>query len=252
MRVWKGQNNFSFEGFLAQHHNEFVSMQQCAEHLEYQLPNEHTRVSYLLEGIQCLDAGLQAAMESVHMDDGPTGMRNNFEAAIAHLLPYDPVANNRSTTGNKQQPTQIYLVETEGEPAAEISGMNAGGKRTAKPSISKTGVYLCYHMPDEYYALSNEQKDELREWRKANPSKLESKTKSDCKAKQAAQHQISLAVAKAIKKLAKLVLPVQDQQISLDAQVASMVQNVLSQEVDPKPAAKETTIHSIIKSVKNP
>ena len=27
MRVWKGQNNFPLEGFLAQHRNSFVSMQ---------------------------------------------------------------------------------------------------------------------------------------------------------------------------------------------------------------------------------
>ena len=46
-------------------------MQQCAEHMEYQLPNSHTRVSYLLDGIQCLDAGLQVTMASVRTDDGP-------------------------------------------------------------------------------------------------------------------------------------------------------------------------------------
>ena len=57
--------------------------------------------------------------------------------------------------------SNISLVETENDPAAEISGMNAGGKPAAKPSIGKTGVHLCYHMPDEYHALSNEQKDKL-------------------------------------------------------------------------------------------
>ena len=64
-RVWKGQSNFPLEGFIAQHRNAFVSMQQCAEHIAYQLPNELTRVGYLLEGIQCSDPGLQAAMASV-------------------------------------------------------------------------------------------------------------------------------------------------------------------------------------------
>ena len=64
-RVWKGQSSFPLEGFIAQHHNAFVSMQQCAEHIAYQLPNEHTGVGYLLEGIHCSDPGLQAAMASV-------------------------------------------------------------------------------------------------------------------------------------------------------------------------------------------
>ena len=54
-------------------------MQQCAEHVSYQLPNEHTQVGYLLECIQCPDAGLQAAMTSVQTDNGVDGMRNDFE-----------------------------------------------------------------------------------------------------------------------------------------------------------------------------
>ena len=91
-RVWKGQSDFPLEGFIAQHCNTFVQMQQCAEHIAYQLPNEHTRVGYLLEGIQCSDPGLHAAMASVLMDDGINGMRSDFEKAAAHLLlPYDPV-----------------------------------------------------------------------------------------------------------------------------------------------------------------
>ena len=32
-RVWKGQSNFPLEGFVAQHRNAFVSMQQCAKHV---------------------------------------------------------------------------------------------------------------------------------------------------------------------------------------------------------------------------
>ena len=89
---WKGQNTFPLEGFIGQHHNAFISMQQCAEHVSYQLPNEHMHVGYLLEGIQCTDAGQQAAMASVRTDNSADGMCNDFKKAAAHLLPYDPVA----------------------------------------------------------------------------------------------------------------------------------------------------------------
>ena len=41
-RLWKGQSTFPLEGFIAQHRNAFVSMQQCAEYVEYQLPNPHS------------------------------------------------------------------------------------------------------------------------------------------------------------------------------------------------------------------
>ena len=56
----------------------------------FQLPNPHTRVGYLLEGIQCSDAGLQAAMASVETDNGDTGKRNDFEATASYLVKYDP------------------------------------------------------------------------------------------------------------------------------------------------------------------
>ena len=70
-------------------------MQASAEHVQYQLPNEHSRFGFLLEEIQCSDPGLQAAMASLKSDDGLEGTRSNFEATAAHLLPYDPVAKKR-------------------------------------------------------------------------------------------------------------------------------------------------------------
>ena len=96
-RVWKGQSNFSLENFISQHRNAYVSMQASEEHVQYQLPNEHSRVGVLLEAIQCSDPGLQAAMASIKTDTGLEGMRNNFEATAAHLLPYDPGAKKRSS-----------------------------------------------------------------------------------------------------------------------------------------------------------
>ena len=47
-RIWKGQSNFSLENFISQHRNAYVSMQASAEHVQYQLPNEHSRVRFLL------------------------------------------------------------------------------------------------------------------------------------------------------------------------------------------------------------
>ena len=95
--VWEQQSNFLLEHFISQHHNAYVSMSACAEHVQYQLPNEHSCVGFLIDAIQCADAGLQAAMPSVKMDNGLNGLWNNFERAISHLLPYDPVAKKRAT-----------------------------------------------------------------------------------------------------------------------------------------------------------
>ena len=130
-RVWKGQSNFSLDNFISQHRNAFVSMQSSAEHVQYQLPNEHSRVGFLLEAIQCSDPGLQAAMASIKTDNGPDSMRNNLEATAAHLFSYDPVAEERSS-GYKRSSTQISSL------------MEVYDATTKKPSIGKTGVHLHY------------------------------------------------------------------------------------------------------------
>ena len=135
-RVWRGQSNFSLENFISQHRNAYVSMQASAEHVQYQLPNEHSRVGFLLEAIQCSDPGVQAAMASIKTDDGPHGMRNNFEATAACLLPYDPVAKERSS-GQKRSSAQISSV---------VDTSNATMK---KPSIGKTGVHLHFYKTAE-------------------------------------------------------------------------------------------------------
>ena len=66
-------------------------------------------------------------MASIKTDNGPEGMRNNFEATAAHLLPYDPVAKKRPG-GQKRGSAQISSV------------MDPSPTTTKKPSIGKTGV----------------------------------------------------------------------------------------------------------------
>jgi hypothetical protein len=50
-RMWKGQSNFPLDKSIAQHRNAFVSLQAASEHVTYQLPNEHSRVGFLLTAI---------------------------------------------------------------------------------------------------------------------------------------------------------------------------------------------------------
>ena len=104
-------------------------MHASAEHVQYQLPNEHSRVGFLLEAIQYSDPGLQAAMASVKTDNGLQHMRHNFEDTAAHLLPYGPVAKKRSS-GQKRNSTQISSV---------VETSNATSR---KPSIGKTVCIL--------------------------------------------------------------------------------------------------------------
>ena len=127
--IWKGQSNFTLEAFISQHRNAFVSMQACAARVQFQLPNEHSRVGYLLEGIKCNDAGLQAAIASVNADTAEDGLRNDFERCAAHLQPYDPVAKKKGAS-TKRTHAQISEVD--------VSSTNGG----AKVGIGKTGVHF--------------------------------------------------------------------------------------------------------------
>ena len=162
-RVWKGQSNFTLDKFISQHRNAYVSMQAASEHVTYQLPNEHSRVGFLTAAIKCSDAGLQAAIAAINTDQTPDGLRNNFEAAAAHLLPYDPVQKKRNERSNGKRD------------AAEISDVSG-----EKPQISAfgskqgrghTGVHLRYHKDKEYRDLTQEQRDEIDLWRKLGKPK---------------------------------------------------------------------------------
>ena len=162
-RVWKGNSNFSLEKFIEQHRAAFISMQQCSEHVAFQLPNEYTRVRYLTDAIQCQDAALQAALAGIRVDNEPTGMRNDFESAVTFLLPVDPVAKKRKGSNSEGN-------------YAEISSASGGNQSGTKKSTGKSGVELRYHKKEEYRKLSSEQKDELREWRSKHGKDNKSKS----------------------------------------------------------------------------
>lgn len=153
-RKWTGAQNYTLEKFVSQHRTSYISMCQCAEHVDYQLPNEITRVKYLLEGIENSDPTLQAALALVRADDGPNGKMHDFESATAFLLPSDPVSTKR---GGRKRGAHVSFV------TADIA--SSSGKQSKGPV---TGVEFRYYELSEYQSLSTEQQDELRAWRIEN------------------------------------------------------------------------------------
>jgi hypothetical protein len=120
-----------------------------------------SKVGRPADAIRCSDAGLQAARAIVRTDNGPQGMRNNFEITASHLLPFDLVARKRIAT-HKRDNLLISGVES------EVSAFNM----TKKLDIGKTGVHFRFHKKPEYDKLSDEQKVELKEWRENNPDAI--------------------------------------------------------------------------------
>ena len=243
-RIWKGQSNFSLENFISQHRNAYVSMQASAEHVQYQLPNGHSRVGFLLEAIQCSDPGLQAAMASIKTDNGPEGMRNNFEATAAHLLPYDPVAKKRSS-GQKKGSAQI------------LSVLDPTPTTTKKPSIGKTGVHLRYYKTGEYRNLTNEQKEELKEWRANNPitfkaGSKKAKKEAPKKSKSSMKKQVASLVEAALNKSVKFDDQVNDEEKYIMSMVQAAVTKTLNQKNDQQSKENpKVTLKSILKHAKN-
>ena len=84
----RGQSSYLLEKFISQHCNAFILMQQCAQHVSYQLPNKCTHLGYLLNVIETSDASLQVAMAQICTDGTPpNGLCHNFERAATFLWP---------------------------------------------------------------------------------------------------------------------------------------------------------------------
>jgi hypothetical protein len=151
--TWKGNNNITLAKHTEKHRSSFINMTTCAIHIEFQLPNERTRVKYLTDSIKCPDAGIHARLANISADDTPTGMRGNFELAVQHLLPADPVKQKTNTS--RGSGASVSVVEI-------------------KAGKGHTGVDLRWHPPKEFKSLSPEQKDELMNWRETAEGKAAS------------------------------------------------------------------------------
>ena len=183
-------------------------------------------------------------MASIKTDNGLEGMRNNFEATAAHLLPYDPVATKRSS-GQKRGSAQISSV---------VDTSNATMK---KPSIGKTGVHLHYFKTGEYRNLSREQKDELREWRANNPNIFKAglkktKRKVPKKPKPSMKKQVASLVKAELKKTVRFEDQDNDQEEHIISMVQAAVAKTLNQKNDQQSQDKpKVSLKSILKHAKN-
>ena len=68
--------------------------------MDFQLLNEHTLMTYLLDVIKSNDAPLQEAMTIMINDTSLGGEMNDFKATDSFLFPNGPVANKSSSILN--------------------------------------------------------------------------------------------------------------------------------------------------------
>ena len=128
-------------------------MQQYAEHVSFQLPNEIVHVTFLVDAIKCKVPTLQASMALVLNDDVVTVKINNFENTESFLLLHDPVVKKRTTTRKRGN--------------VEISDASVTNTTPLKSGIGQTSVHLRFHDFNEYKKLTQDQKDKIEEHRDA-------------------------------------------------------------------------------------
>ena len=139
---------------MGQHRNAFFTMQECAQHVTYQIPNAQTCVTHFLDKIHCDNAPLQAAMRLVRNDMAYTGRvlakMNDFEAAVSFIIPHDPVVSKK----NKRSLADISTTDVEAS--------NNRGARVSSSLVNsskcKSCVELWFYKTQEYQNLSKQQK----------------------------------------------------------------------------------------------
>lgn len=145
---WIGRT-YSLDKFTGLHRNAYVLLEEAAQHVNFQLPTEYSRVGFLCDNITHNDPDLRAALASIRVNTN--NMRNNFEDAVAFLLPVCPYAKHKQSQRGRR---------------AEISDTQLKSK-----SQSRTGVDFRWHTTEEYRKLSKAQRQELYQWQQTKEGK---------------------------------------------------------------------------------
>ena len=142
-REWNGKNyRFTLRNHINKHREAHNEMMRASQFVEYELPNEHTRVGRLIKSIVNRDPSIVSAVTHIQ---GNTEQRNDFELAADFLLLTAPKL--------KENPQNH-----------RISAIKA--QKNQKHGLGKSGVEFRYHSRQEYHKLNKAQKKELSEWRK--------------------------------------------------------------------------------------
>ena len=125
---WNGRQ-YGLDKFTNLHQTAYIQLNEAAIHVNFQLPNEHSRVDYLIDNITNTDPDLRAAIAAIRANTNNMG--NDFEATVTFLLPVCPYTKHSRNRNNNNG-------------TAVISDATLIGK-----SSSKTGVDLRWHTPEE-------------------------------------------------------------------------------------------------------
>jgi len=117
---------------------------RASQFVDYEIPNEHTRVGRLIKSIVSRDPSIVSAITHIQ---GNLVQRDDFESAADFLL---------LTAPKFKDSTQTHRVSA------------VRSHKSKRKGAGKSGVEFRYHSRQEYIKLNKAQKKELSDWRKSN------------------------------------------------------------------------------------
>ena len=151
-REWNGKNyRYTLKSHINRHREAHNDLEKASQFVSYQLPDDHMRVGRLIKSITSRDPSILASITHIL---GTTTLREDFEEAADFLL------LNYASTGSTNSSHRVSATRT--------------GKRHHSAGTGKTGVEFRYHTAKEFKALTSDQIDELREWRKKRKDEKQS------------------------------------------------------------------------------
>ena len=155
-KKWKGNSNTTLEKFFSMHRYIVARLKVIGEETDVNVPTERESVEAAMNGFsECTNPEIMAIRAQILTDKSDDGPLHNFEKMVALFLPFDPVAKRLRKAGGKSDALPANVS------AIDIEDSGKGGQQ-----VGKTGVAFRHYTQDEYKKLTNEQKDELRLWRK--------------------------------------------------------------------------------------
>jgi hypothetical protein len=150
-RTWDGRNSrYPLKSHIAKHreaHNDFL---RASQHIEYAVPIERTRVTRLLQSINCKDATVLSAKTTIMADNAK---QNDFEQAADFLLKVSPVTLGKGRAHN-------------------ISALNQGPSNHKR---RKDQTETRYYTSEEWKALDKDERDAIIAKRKVKNQKKDHK-----------------------------------------------------------------------------
>ena len=144
-REWNGKNyRYSLKSHINRHREAHNDLEKASQFVSYQLPDDHMRVGRLIKSLTSRDPSVLASITHIL---GTPRLRDDFEDAADFLL------LNYSSTGSSSNTHRVSATRT-------------GNGRMQSAGTGKTGVEFRYHTAKEFKALTSDQVNELREWRK--------------------------------------------------------------------------------------